>query len=226
MSDTSGPPYPRYAPGFTPGSNGIGTFQIGISPLGDLSPFDPWATVILQYANSPILTSMITAFNAAMDQTENIDNLYDMIWNVATAQGYGLDVWGRIVGVSRTLKFPSGANPYLGFGEAGSSWTGFGQGGFWSGQGLTNNFVLSDADFRRLILAKAAGNISDGSIPSLNQILLTLFPDRGACYVADGLNMSLTLTFKFTLNPVELAIIQESGVLPIPCGVVVNISQT
>jgi hypothetical protein len=166
---------------------------------------------------------MIDSFNAALDQTENIDNLYDMIWNVATAVGYGLDVWGRIVGVGRTLKFPGGAT-YLGNEEA-NSWTGFGQGGFYSGGGISTNFILSDQDFRRLILAKAATNICDGSIQSINRILLALFPLRGACYVADNQNMSLTYTFQFTLTPVELAIVETSGALPNPAGVVINVVQ-
>lgn len=223
MTDT-GPPYPRYAPGFAPGSNGIGSgFAIGISPIGTLSPYDPFLTVMMQYANSPRLLAMITSFNAAMDQTVNIENLYDFVWNIATAQGWGLDVLGRIVGVSRTLQFPAGVDSF-GFEEA-NSWTGFGQGGFYSGGGTTNNFILGDEDFRKLILAKAAGNISDGAIPSVNQILLGLFALRGTCYVADGLNMTLTYTFKFILNPIELAIVQLSGVLPNPAGVVVNVAQ-
>ncbi len=223
MTDT-GPPYPRYAPGFAPGSNGIGMFQIGISPIGTLSPYDEWATVLMQYSNSPRIDAMIERFNAAMDQTVNMENLYDLVWNVATAQGWGLDVWGRIVGVNRTLQFPAGTESF-GFNEA-NSWTGFGQGGFYSGGGTTNNFILGDSDFRTLILAKAAGNISDGAIPSVNQILMTLFRNRGDCYVADGLDMSLTYTFKFILNPIELAIVQLSGVLPNPCGVVINVAQT
>ena len=224
MTDV-GPPYPIFAPGFTPGTNAIGTFQIGISPVGDLSPFNVWSTVLSQYADSPKITGMITAFNAAVDQTENIDNLYDMIWNVLTATGYGLDVWGRIVGVNRALTF-LGTVSFLGNEEA-NSWTGFGpaagQGILFSGGGTSTNVLLSDTDFRRLILAKAAGNVSDGSILSLNSILLGLFPLRGNCFVADGLNMSLTLTFQFALNPIEIAIIQQSGVLPYPTGVVINI---
>ncbi len=222
MTDT-GPPYPLYAPGFTPGSNAIGTFSIGISPIGELSPYNPWASVISEYANSPILTAMIDSFNAAMDQTQNVENLYDMVWNVATAVGYGLDVWGRIVGVGRTLQFPSGTADF-GFEES-NSWVGFGQGGFYSGGGTTRNYVLSDGDYRRLILAKAATNICDGAIPSINKILLALFPLRGACYVADNQDMSLTYTFQFVLNPVELAIVELSGALPNPCGVVINVVQ-
>ncbi len=223
MTDT-GPPYPRYAPGFTPGNNAIGTFQIGISPIGTLSPFDEWQTLLMQYANSPEIPAMISAFNAAINQTQNMENLFDLVWNVATAQGFGLDVWGRIVGVSRTLRLP-GNSDFFGFEEAGSSWTGFGQGGFFSGNSISSNFVLSDSDFRTLIYAKAAGNISDGSIPSMNAILLRLFPNRGVCFVADNLDMSITYTFRFVLNPVELAIVELSGVLPASAGVAINVVQ-
>lgn len=219
MTDT-GPPYPHPNPAL--GSNAIGTFQIGISPIGTISAWDPWETVISQYANSPSVDSMITSFNAAIDQTKNFENFYDLIFNIQTAVGYGLDVIGRIVGVVRTLLLP-GSIGYLGNEEA-NSWTGFGQGGFYSGNGVTNNFILGDNDFRTLIYAKMAGNISDGSIISLNKILLTLFAGRGDCYIADGLNMSMTYTFKFTLNPVELAIVEASGVLPNPAGVIVNVS--
>lgn len=221
---TSGPPYPRYAPGNFPGGNGIGQFIIGISPIGDIPAWDPWVQIIAQYANSNRIDEVIQSFNDAMDQTENFSNLYDCIWNIATAIGYGLDVWGRIVGVSRTLKLPAGSVTYLGNEEA-NSWTGFGQGGFYSGGGISSNYVLSDSDFRTLIYAKAASNISSGAIPAVNAILLSLFPNRGACYVADGLNMQLTYTFKFALNPIELAIVETSGVLPSAAGIVVNVSQ-
>jgi hypothetical protein len=216
-------PYPRYAAGASPGQNSIGQFQIGISPIGTISPFDPFSTIMSQYADSPILLGLITSFNAAMDQTQNIETLYDMLWNIASATGYGLDVWGRIVGVSRALSFPGGT-PYLGFNEPGG-WTGFGQGILFSGGGTTTNYNLSDSDYRRLIMAKAAGNISSGSIPAINAILLALFPLRGNCYVVDGLNMSLTYTFQFPLSIIEQAIIVQTGVLPNPCGVVINISQ-
>jgi|SRR5579859_162655 len=217
----SGPNYPRYATASAPGQNAIGTFAVGISPLGDVPPFDQWKTVISQYANSPILDGIINAFNAAMDPTEVLDDYYDMMMNVATAVGYGLDVWGRIVGVKRTLSIP-GSVTFFGFEEAGS-WTGFGQGGFFTGSGATTNFVLSDSDFRKLVYAKAAGNISDGSIPGVNQILLTLFPGRGICYVQDNQNMSLAYVFKFPLTTVELAILGQSNVLPNPAGVAVSI---
>jgi hypothetical protein len=113
-------------------SSAIGQFAIGVSPIGTIPSFDPWTTIIAQYANSPILTSMIESFNAAMDMTQPIESFHDLIWNAATAQGYGLDVWGRIVGAQRAIQIPGGT-PLLGFGEAGASWTGFNQGTFYTG---------------------------------------------------------------------------------------------
>lgn len=220
--DLTGPPYPRYSPGNSPGGNGIGEFIIGESPIGQIASFDPWLPILSQFKNSPAIDSMILSFNAAMDQTINLQSLYDLIWNVATAKGYGLDVWGRIVGVSRVVQFPNSSQLPLGFEEA-DSWVGFGQGGFYTGNVINSNFSLSDDDFRTLIYAKAAGNISDGSIPSVNSILLTLFPHRGNCYVQDNQNMSVTYVFKFPLNPVELAIVELSGVLPTAVGCAVTI---
>lgn len=218
----SGPAYPRYPAGAGPGQNSIGTFVIGVSPLGDIPSWDPWVQVVSQYANSAAIDALILSFNEATDQTQNIESLFDMVWNIQTAVGYGLDVLGRIVGIKRTIPI-QGSATYLGNEEAGS-WTGFGQGILYSGAGTTTNFSLSDSDYRTLIYAKAASNITDGSIQAVNQILLTLFPQRGACFVADGLNMSLTYTFEFALSPVELAIVQFSGVLPTAAGVIANIS--
>lgn len=216
-----GTPYPHPSP--AAGSNAIGDFVIGISPIGTISSFDPWQTVLSQYGNSPVITSLIASFNAAVDETENLDDYYDDIFNVLTAQGYGLDLWGRVVGVSRVVAIPGSAE-YLGFEEA-ASWVAFGQGVFWSGSTVTNNVVLSDAAFRTLILAKAASNICDGSIPAINAILLALFPNRGSCYVTDLGNMAMSYTFNFTLTPVELAIVETSGVLPTPAGVAATVVQ-
>jgi hypothetical protein len=220
----SGPPYPRPAPGAPFGGAPIGQFQIGVSPIGTVPfSFDVWQTVISQYANASILSQLCTRFSDWIDPTANLDAFFDLVWNVDSAQGHGLDVWGRIVGVVRTITIPQPGST-LGFDEAGS-WVGFGQGTFFAGAQASPNFALSDAAFRLLIFAKALSNISDGSIPSINQILLNLFPGRGNCYVADGLDMSMTYTFAFKLTAVELAVLQQSGALPKPVGVSATIVQ-
>jgi len=210
----SGPPYPLSP---VAGSNGIGLFAIGISAVGDIPTFDVWKTVISQYANSPILTTLIGNLFSYLDQTVNIETFFDNVINIDTAIGHGLDVWGNILGVSRTLQVATGDN--FGFAEALPGSDSFGQGAFYAGTPLTSNYQLTDAAYRVLLLAKAAANITDCSIPALNIILLSLFPHRGNCYVTDGGDMTMTYTFNFALSPVELAIVENSGVLPKPVGV-------
>jgi len=179
-------------------------------------------TVISQYINSPTLMQLIKNFNQYIDPTTNLNNFYNMIFNVDTAQGYGLDCWGRIVGVNRVLQVTQGL--FFGFQEAGSgAYLPFNQGQFYTGQPTTSNYALSDDAFRTLIFAKALANISDGSIPSINQILINLFGTMGNCYVQDNNDMSLTYVFDFTPSAVDQAIIENSGVLPRPTGVSTSI---
>jgi hypothetical protein len=191
---------------------------------------DVGRTIISQYGNSPTLGLLIEAANQWLDPGANIDTFYADVWNIATAQGYGLDIWGRIVGVQRVLTVSAGK--YWGYKEAGTTsaepYYPGGHGAFYSGQAFTSNFALSDQSFRLLILAKAASNISDGSISSINAIMMALFPGRGFAWVVDNLNMSLTYTFAFlpVLTPVELAILGQSGVLPRPTGVSTSITSS
>lgn len=207
----------------------IGQFALGESPVpaGTTSApaYDWFATVISQYANSPILLKLIENFATYIDPTRNLDEFFRLLWNVDTAAGYGLDVWGRIVGVSRVLFVPITGGEFFGFDEATDAFP-FGQAPFFAAGGaLTENFTLSDEAYRRLIFAKALANISDGSIPSINQILINLFSEYGNCYVVDNLDMTLTYTFGSELSPVDFAIVTQSGVLPRPAGVAASIVQ-
>ena len=187
-------------------------------------------TVLSQYNQSPSIQSLLYAINQWIDPTADLNNFYKFIWNVDTAQGYGLDVWGRIVAVGRVLRVQTG-DPYWGFDEATilSAWPfntsgidpiGPQKGGiFYQNEPLTGNYALSDDAYRTLILAKALFNITNGSIPAMNQILINLFADQGRAFIVDNLDMSMTYHFEFTPSPVDAAIISQSGVMPKPTGV-------
>lgn len=208
------------------GSNAIGSFVIGVSPIGDIIPqFDYWQTILSQYANSPILCKMIDNWSSCIDQTQNLENFFDNIVNIYSAQGYGLDVWGRIVGVNRVLSVGT-PGKYLGFNEGGTaSYDPFNQSPFYSGQPITTNFALTDTAYRTLILAKAFANISDGSTLSINKLLSSIFHTRGNAYVIDNFDMTMIYAFTFRLTALELAIIGNSGVITKPSGVSVTIQQ-
>ncbi|MBN6824311.1 DUF2612 domain-containing protein [Methylobacterium organophilum] len=279
-------PYPA-PPGA--GSNAVGIGSPGEVALGTFPKFDWRQTILSQYANSDRITGLIETFFAATDQTANFDAFWDNIWNLDTAVGYGLDVWGRIVGINRVLQVAN--DQFFGFAEAGDAlpfgdarfegWTahfGFAEAGdaqpfgqapfgaqkvfagvdptagggifYVSGQ-LTSNYALSDEAYRQLIYAKAAANITDGSIPAINRILLNIFPGRGNCYVQEGSipsyfgfveatnaqpfnqapfyngeaipYMAFSYTFRFPLTPVDRAIVAQSGVLPKPVGVAASV---
>jgi Protein of unknown function (DUF2612) len=181
-------------------------------------------TILSQYGASPILRTLIANLNSYIDPSANIDAFFNNIWNIDTAIGYGLDVWGRIVGVGRVLQISTGSN--FGFsGPSGSSGDPWNVSPFFNGQPTTANFALLDGPFRTLILAKALANICNCAIPAINQILINLFgangplPVSGNSYVTDGLNMTMTYTFSAVLDPVQAAIVFQSGVLPKPTGV-------
>lgn len=175
-------------------------------------------TVISQYANSPTIRQLIDSMNGYIDPATDFDNFYDFVWNLDTAQGFGLDIWGRIVAVSRDLTVPDVSRIAFGFKE-GVSYQPFGQAPFYDGGPNTTTYTLNDTDYRKLILVKALSNISICSASSINQQLRNLFPGRGRCYVNDFRDMTMRYVFEFELEPFELAIILQSGAITRPAGV-------
>lgn len=187
-------------------------------------------TILTQYADSPKLKSMIYSFNEAVGIDGFINDFYDMIWNIKTAGTYGLDVWGKIVVVSRLLTVTEN-KIYFGFEEALSippvvdDPQPFNQAPFYSGNQLTSTVSLSNDIYRKLIMMKAAANISDCTIPNMNKLLMFMFGDSGKCHVRNDGDMVISYVFEFRLSDAELAIVQRSGALPSPVGVKVNIVQ-
>jgi len=184
------------------------------------------ATIISQYANSPILGAMIESFNEAVDPADSIDSWYSMVWNIATAKGYGLQVWGRIVGVTNVIDLPpTGTNPALGFEEGGAPtvFTPFNNSPFYGGPPPAQATTVADYVFRNMIYAKAFANITDRSIPTMNQGLQLLFPGLTNGHVTDDGNMVATYTFYSELSESQVAILKQSGVVPGPTGVLMRI---
>ncbi len=202
-------------------------FIVSSGPAVPGELFDFEATVISQYANSPTILQLIDSMNQYIDQTTNFANFYNFLWNVDTAVGFGLDVWGVIVNVSRLLQIPTTAR-YVGFqNTSGPAWDEepfSAKGSFFTGHNATQSYLLDDDSYRRLILTKALANIVNTTAPALNQLLQKLFPGRGNPFVANDGGMHITYTFDFALTPVELAILQQSGAVPSPVGVTVAIS--
>lgn len=173
-----------------------------------------------QYEASPVINGLIDYRNLYFGGWS--DQFYDTVWNLDSAQGFGLDVWGRIVVIGRELEVQAGE--YFGFdSEPTKSWMPFNQAPFYSGQRLTSTYRLADQAYRTLILTKALTNISATDYQSLNRSLMSLFPGRGNAYVKKTGMMALQYVFQFYLEPWEVSIIITDGILPRPAGVKVDV---
>lgn len=190
-------------------------------------------TIIAQFANSPTITALVDSLNSALDTSPLFQQFFDDVWNVDTAVGFGLDYWGRIVGLPNGRLLQLGTNNQI-FGyendDIPPDWAPFNQGTFFTGADASTTFVLADGAFRTLILAKALANITATNSKDLNRLLRNLFPGRGRAYVIDrGKSntavggMTMSFVFEFTLTAVEYAILTQSGVLPHPAGVGFNV---
>lgn len=176
-------------------------------------------TIISQYGNSATITQLVRNMNEYLDPRADFDAFYNFVWNVETAQGFGLDIWGRIVNIKRELLVPDTPN-YFGFSDALPGSFPFDEQPFYNGTApATQTYRLSDSAYRQLILVKALTNISATNAPSINQLLQNLFEGRGRCYVNDTGEMTMRYTFEFLLTPYEFAIMTQSGALPRPAGV-------
>jgi hypothetical protein len=176
-------------------------------------------TIISQYGNSPTILQLVQNMNAYLDPRADFDAFFDYVWNVDTAQGFGLDIWGRIVNIRRELQIPN-APVYFGFKDALPGSYPFDEAPFYDGTPpATQTYKLADDAYRKLILTKALANIASSNAPSLNQLLQNMFADRGRCYVNDLGGMQFRYTFEFDLTLQEYAIVTQSGVLPRPAGV-------
>ncbi len=212
-------------------------FVVSLGPPPTDTMFDYAPTVISQYANSPTLLQWLANMNQYLDQSANFANFLSYIWNVDSAVGFGLDIWGKIVDVSRLLRIPN-STPYVGFhiaseSQAAQDWTPAGSnqppynnppvgGAMYTGYNATQAYLLDDNSYRQLVLAKAFANIAASTAPAINQILQNIY-GVGQAYVLNSGVMAITYNFNFKPTPVQLAILEQSGVIPTPPGVAFSV---
>lgn len=153
-------------------------------------------TIISQYGNSPTILQIIANMNENLDPAADIDNFYDTIFNVSTANLFGLSIWSRIVGIPQSLIVALGT------------------------------YLDDVDTFRSLIMLKALSNISRASAPAINQLLQNWIGGTNVrAYVTDPGGMVMTFVFEFALTSEQLLILQQSGIFLRPGGVLANIVQ-
>lgn len=169
-----------------------------------------------QYSG-PVMNQVRENIRAYFSTDAAFDAFYNIVFNVDTAKGFGLDIWGRIVAQERFIRIET-EEEYFGFDEADNDWYPFNDGVFFDGTGATTNYRLSDDAYRLLIKMKAFANLAQTNIPSMNYMLMQLFGSQGRVYVQDLGNMAINIVFDSQPSVFQKGVL-NSGVFPHPGGV-------
>jgi hypothetical protein len=194
-----------------------------IRPLDNARDLKSYA-IQSQYSASARILAIAAGVQSRLDAREDIDLFYLEIVNIYTARGEGLDNWGRILAIGRTI-----AGPYLGesFGFDKSGLHPFNQLPFVPDSTSADTaalLTLEDEQFRLLLLYKAMSNISRSEIDALNSLLKALIDTgvggfAGASYVLEVAPMVIRWVFEDWLTPIQLAVFKAAGTLNRGAGV-------
>ena len=190
--------------------------------MKDFTSFDTWdiaETVQSQYATSKRMRAVIDAFWQAINPKSDIDLLYKKLVNPRTAEGWGLDIWGRIVAIGRSYLAVEDDTPYFGFDPPGDvvnpRLDNFGNAPFY--KQVLGKVRLGDTAFRTYVFLKALINISNSSLASLNQAVKLLFPDADIQILHTG-TMVLRVLILSPLSESDKAALDNLPWLPAGVG--------
>ena len=190
--------------------------------MKDFTSFDTWdiaETVQSQYATSKRMRAVIDAFWQAIDPKSDIDLLYRKLVNPRTAEGYGLDVWGRIVAIGRSYLAVDDDTPYFGFdppeGVKNERLNSFGNAPFY--KTIYGKVRLADTMYRTYVFLKALINISNSSLAGLNRMVKLLFPDADIQILHTG-TMVLRVLILSPLSESDKAALDNLSWIPAGVG--------
>lgn len=185
------------------------------------------STIISQYSSSAKITALVELMNYRIDPRSSVEQFVKDVWDIRYCGTWGLNNWGRILNMPRAITVPQGTDEdFFGFKSenAPQSWKPFGQAVFNVPFVRTGTYYLNNEQYRMVLMFKAAVNISDGTIPSINRLLQWYFSLRGRPYVLrvnrfNKRGFRLRYMFDFYLQDWEKSLLRIEGVLPTPMGV-------
>ena len=104
--------------------------------------------ILTQYSGSPTIVQLLSDFRDNIDPQADINLFVEKVMNIDTADGIGLDILGKIIGMARVVRY--------------------------GGETIT----LTDNLYRRLLMYKAFANISDSTMATMNKMLNLLFGEN------------------------------------------------
>ena len=131
-----------------------------------------------QYSASVKIVDLLESCRKHILPDADIVSFFDNVFNIETAQGYGLDIWGNIIGVTRFVP----------------DW-----------QNETVVYTLTDEQFKKVLLFKAGANIMDSTLASMNYLFKQLYPDY-KCLIRNktGYSYDADNDRYYTADPMEI----------------------
>lgn len=151
------------------------------------------------------------------NQTAFWDDWYRDVFDMRTANMFGLSVWSIILGqpivfnnVGNPAQIPWGFNSHV-------FHTNFNRGNFVSTSGFT--YILSTGVARIALQLRYFQLTSSGTVPETNRMLKYVFGEQGLAYLVDNGDMTQQYVFKFPLSSELEFLFRNADVLPRPAGV-------
>lgn len=171
--------------------------------------------LLWQYNEAERLEALVRAKQSWYDenQTQFFTNWYDDVFNLQTANDFGLAVWAIILGLPLAVSPDDNTGQDI-FGFAADD-ENFNNGNF-AANGTT---IILTQEQKRLVLRLRYFQLTTRhSVTQANEILKAVFGD-GACYVSDSLLMKIRYVFTTAPDPQVQFILTNYDLLPRPAGV-------
>lgn len=141
-------------------------------------------------------------------------NWYANVFNLQTANQFGLYVWSIILNLPIQLNPPAPEDQSIwGFGPYREN---FENGNFAAN---SSSIGLSLEEQRLVLKLRYYKLVSNGSIPDANRFFQFAFQGFGICYIVDNLNMSISVFFGFEISEVLLTFIKQYDLVPRDTGI-------
>lgn len=180
--------------------------------------------ILWQYNTAERLQTILERKSDWYEINQNLfwQNWYSDVFNLLTANDFGLSVWARILNIPLVATIPSsGDRPVWGFGANNLNFFPGNAPDQFPNFGLDEDGVLSlTTEQKRLVLRLRWFQLTTrGAVTEINRVLADVFRPYGLVYVLDGLDMSANYIFTFVPDQRLRQVLANFDVLPRPAGV-------
>lgn len=191
-----------------------------MSQIQDLDFSSDLLRALLWQHNTAARTeALVRAKNAWYEENQRDfwTNWVKDVFDLRTANAFGLQVWSRILGVPLQVAITptTRLKPAFGFGSFNSN---FNNSNFTNNNGGTAGLTVEQQ--RILLRLRYYQLISRCTVPDINRICAAVFADLGTVYVLDGNDMEFTIyVFDFSPGSQLQFLLEQYDLLPRPAGV-------